>query len=641
MMFTPTRPANSYLSRKLGTNRFATGFLWPYAMGEPFTLELWVRLDAFTRGDQPGILFGISNETGMELIRSKPGDRYAIGFYIGGKSGLYVAAELKGSWETELVQPIPAPFHFACTYDGSQSAGGMNIYLNGWTTTTSVKSDVAPGSDVGGEVTLGTNHIPCTVFSAHIYGVEQSASWAQARADALPSVDAIADYYFTGNRYAKALFHPDRFKQFHFGNEKGRIMDCGIWGGWYYSNHIQGVNEYSSLNCNTPTQNINYYPIAFYAEGKTYLGTSGWGGPGWHIDNYLCVFDHDTKVMSIVARATSSLAPTNNKDYHQVPSVIVNADTGLPFLSRERGHTSPFGIYGFPPVEDEMPFLSSFSDASAYNHLAYLSGRLISYSRNGLTGGNQEQQRCFYSDDNGATWQGGHIVVDLNTSHWAYLEMWNYPDEIYIVVRLRNQDDNVDGSVYPARFLLKTTDGVHFSDYRGQVMKDAGAGERWTESELRSYALMGSTSPDETVTPNVSGWGSHKLADGTLVFAFINGQTGVRELVHVAPDGTENRMPLDPSAKSGSYWPISDTEIMIISREQRDDGNNYQGVLYRAGNDYVPVDSGEVVTTRGWTYDKLNVSTSVTPGSPRLLTANVVKKDWTDRMMLWAYEYTP
>lgn len=637
MLYFPTKPDEKYRCHTLASQQLYN-YTFNKAISDPFSFELWVRFDEFPRVN-PNMIFGVPGGSGVRLQISDPGDRYKILFHVGGLTDLCVEAERVTSWDTHLIQPISSPFHIVCTYDGSATAAGMQIYLNGVSVKHSIRSSNVPTSLLSGELVGGSaTGGRMTIFLAQFHESRLTGGEVQA-VSSFPVLDPSAAFNYRGSQLTQALFRPNRFKAFHYGpGMKGRLMDAGVWGGWYYHYHSIGSAGYSSVGCNSPYNHTGFWPISFFdGDHKTYLATAAWGGPGWNLESYMAVFDHDTRVMTLEGVARALPAFSTKKDYHSVPNMSINPASHLPIVFRERGHNTAIDVFSYPVADQEIPYVEKYGSNLSYNNSAYIGSRLINIARNGNI---NEDQVVWYSDDDGQTWQGGAAYVHLKDDYWAYPSVWVFADVMYIRIRARNQEDNIDFSSYPYQFILKTTDGINFSDYRDQFSIDSSVGQ-WTWTDLITYAIAGAPSPDVQRGPSTSTSDAYREADGTLVFVYTNGQLGTRELVKVAPDGSQTRTGLDPAAVVGRFFQKNDTELLLLALEARDDGANNQVVLYTTDNNFLPLDAGEVLTPRGYDYQKQTISNSITPGSPRMFYAMAERGDWTDRMMLWAYEYIP
>jgi hypothetical protein len=195
----------------------------------PFTLSTRVKID--THGDT-GLI------TKWEFVAT-----VGKGFYMGLTSGgnIRVSLQVNGGITAIIVNSVPTlslgvPYHIACTYDGSSTAAGVKIYINGLPVSTSIMTDTLSfGSIINPTPLMFGTYKDLSLYFDGTLNV--SRGWDFKMSDA----DVLADY--NGGVPTFPTFLPNMI----IGNAMG---DGGIFGTdtWVFADESSTVTGYQGVN---------------------------------------------------------------------------------------------------------------------------------------------------------------------------------------------------------------------------------------------------------------------------------------------------------------------------------------------------------------------------------------------------------
>lgn len=518
------------------------------------------------------------------------------------------------------------------SYSGSGDAGGIQICLNGVEVPVDTKANGSMNAFTNGPFTLGGGSSPIIAYSAQVVaGVLSEADFLALSED--PRIHASALWSFQASqRYRKAGFLADFEKKYFFSDTRERRIDPGLYGGEAAadlsgSGAFQGpvVNGYNS-------NNIFYAP----ALNRTYVSTMAGRGSGFARDGFIGYYDHADNYFSYVAQVKARTR--YSCDNHQKTPMVWTMDDAIitgqedlhcanPRISRidpDQGHeVTVIGDIGTTPV-------------SAYLNLKLLNDDLILHCR---TCSPYYQQQIFRSGDNGLTWDGGHILVDLGTAdYWAYPRTYCTGTRLYCVIHWRDQSGAGTGRDFFRMSCVWSEDGVNFTTINGQVSRDITQGP-FPAAELAADGFLFQTK-NPSGLDNLALHGRWEDESGVMHYIIRDAYDEGR--YHVAcdraSDPVETHIPNAESPALRRPLYLGNGAIECITEDTS------QGIMrFRRGRtlDYwaTPPEVGDFITPDDVDLFVFIPALDYTPTEPYLLAGNYIVDFDTETTAMWLGEY--
>jgi hypothetical protein len=627
-----------------------------FSISDPFSFEVWFKTTVsggtnpvFSKGDGAKIALYV-----MEANSANPHLNFSLGSasnYFNAKTNVEGSGEGSKIWNNFY-------YHIVCTYDGSESAAGIKIYINGELATigdtvrvgtatlgntdslyinNSGDASITDRGQIGYSLfrvfntelnastvtTLFNGGIPLVDYESNVVLQHSVKNNLTSNSVNISTADVLNEKIFPGNT------KKNRYK---VSNNSVLIHGFGIWG------HLAAFDQPNLYT--SPVYGEWYSPFVWLdtASNKTYFSTQLRGHAWFNREAEFLYFDHTkSEVIHLDSRIKSISKDVT--DVHQLLPII-KAPTGDFLTSREDKHNSPLYFAKTNGNVFDWTGIGTITGSNAYVNLFYSNDSLRAINRGGS---DQSVQYVSASGDNGSTWLSRHKIIDLGTSNGnrAYPGVYYYSMDsvIYSFVFSRRESEN-----WEAIYCIKSTDGAIWQDLGENISRNIYSNQHFSQTDLDTYCLVDELTVnsnntltmdcldvvvDSSHTPHIVYVDTEQ--DSTY-YATWNGANWASKAINIPTWIGDYR------ATAALIWK-GDDNFDLFKIETR---SGYDVIVkYETTNGFDTIDLGIIVSNNNRNYSQITRTHNYQVNDPVVILASEIQADGNETAWLWVYEYNP
>jgi hypothetical protein len=232
-------------------------------------------------------------------------------------------------------------------------------------------------------------------------------------------------------------------------------------------------------------------------DGQYYFCAMSTGGPPLNRSHYVFKYNMASNAITQQVHVPKSAGITSSQDTHPIP-IITFDSAGRTYLVVEKaanstgwsdGHNTDILIYRTGTAGDlsTMALWKTLAGKYSYPRLWINGSSYYMAARNTRAAADTTKQSIEISSDGGVTWAAHQYIDTGGAGKRAYARnIFSYQGEMIVCINIRN-DNN---AAFESISVVKSTDGIHWSNWQGSFSKDTKVFGAITLAEMEANYML-------------------------------------------------------------------------------------------------------------------------------------------------------